>query len=148
MWVPVIDIYNLPINSPVHCILVNQTIFLALCFVAYLKGYQIAIWYKLMVFAIHFSCLIIIHHQKNMISFKTLKKKKAFAAYCDLCHHTNFCYNWDSGWFEENAFLLDVSAKRQRISFISKMAQQKKLLAIFKIMWESWSYMHVHGSLR
>ena len=60
---------------------------------------------------------------KNAMPFKTLEAKKAFEAYCSLYNHMVHHYHWDNGWFANNAFLLDVSAKNQLISFCVMNAQ-------------------------
>ena len=61
--------------------------------------------------------------------FETLEAKKAFEAYCSLYGHMVCYYHCDNGHFADNAFLPDVSAKNQSISFCSMNAHFQNVMA-------------------
>ena len=83
-----------------------------------------------------------IHLQKNMMSFKTLKMKRAIKTYCDLYSHTACYCHCNNSQFADNIFFwMFLQRNRQFLFYSVNMHFQhsivEKLFQIFKIMQDN-----------
>jgi hypothetical protein len=106
------------VQVPGECISVDQLESPLPGFVAQLKGKLTRKRYKAAtVFVDHKSRLSYVHLQEGLTSKETVEAKHAFEAYARVFGINIRHYHADNGRFADNAFLKDVTASGQTISF-------------------------------